>query len=62
MHRTACAHAQFLFRFDAQRPRQVMVMSGRSVHLTTLFLGKRDLAIKQYLVHILVLVTDNNPS
>ena len=32
-----------------------MVMVGRSVHLTPLF-------DKQYFVHILSLVTDNNPS
>ena len=36
-----------------------MVMAGRSVHLTTLFPGQ---AVNQYFVHILSLVTDNNPS
>ena len=40
-----------------------MVMSGQSVHLTTMFfLGKLDLAVNQYFVHILSFVTDNNPS
>ena len=40
-----------------------MVMSRRSVHLTTLFLlGKLEQAVNQYFVHILSLVTDNNPS
>ena len=39
-----------------------MVMAGRSVHLTTLFLGKLEKAVNQYFVHILSLVTDNNPS
>ena len=37
-----------------------MVMAGRSVHLTTLFLGKLEQAVNQYFVHILSLVTDNN--
>ena len=38
-----------------------MVMSG-CLHLTTLFyLGKLDLVVNQYFVHILSLVTDNNP-
>ena len=39
-----------------------MVIAGRSVHLTTLFLGKLEKAVNQYFVHILSLVTDNNPS
>ena len=40
-----------------------MVMVGRSVHLTTLFfLGNLEQAVNQYVVHILSLVTDNNPS
>ena len=39
-----------------------MVMSGGSVHLTTFFLGKLEYAVNQYFVHILSLVTDNNPS
>ena len=40
-----------------------MVLSGRSAHLTTLFfLGKLEQAVNQYFVHILSLVTDNNPS
>ena len=42
--------------FVALRPKSTaMVIAGRSVHLTTLFPG-------QYFVHILSLVTDNNPS
>ena len=39
-----------------------MVMMRRSVHLTTFFVGKVDLAVNQYFEHILSLVTDNNPS
>ena len=39
-----------------------MVMAGRSVYLTTLFLGKLEQAVNQYFVHILSFVTDNNPS
>ena len=39
-----------------------MVMTGRSVHLNTLLLGKLEQAVNQYFVHILSLVTDNNPS
>ena len=38
-------------------------VSGRSVHLTTLFfLGKLDLAVEQYFMHILSLVTLKNLS
>ena len=36
-----------------------MVMAGRSDQLTTLFHGQ---AVNQYFVHILSLVTDNNPA
>ena len=41
-----------------------MVMSGQSVYLTTLFPGQAWLQVSgnQYFVHILLLVTDNNPS
>ena len=41
-----------------------MVMAGRSVHLTALFPGQAwtSKAVNQYFVHILSLVTDNNPS
>ena len=39
-----------------------MVIAGRSVHITTLFLGKLEQAVNQYYVYILSLVTDNNPS
>ena len=38
-----------------------MVMARRSVHLTTLFLGKLAQGVNPYFVHILSLVTDNNP-
>ena len=42
--------------FVALRPKSTAtVMVGRSVHLTTL-------AVNQYVMHILSLVTDNNPS
>ena len=41
------------------RPKSTaMVMAGQSVHLT----GKLEQAVNQYFVHILLLVTDNNPS
>ena len=47
----------------ALRPKSTaMVMAGRSVHLTTLFLGKFEQAVNQYFLHILSLVTDNNSS
>ena len=39
-----------------------MVISELSVHITTLFPGQAWISINQYLVHILSLVTDNNPS
>ena len=49
--------------FVALRPKSTaMVMAGRSVHLTTLFLDKLELAVNQYFVHILSLVTDNKVS
>ena len=50
--------------FVALRPKSTaMVMAGRSVHLKPhFFLGKLEQAVKQYFVHILSLVTDNNPS
>ena len=37
-----------------------MVMAGRSVHLTTLFLGKLEEAVNLYFVHILSFVTTCN--
>ena len=37
-------------------------MSGRLVNLIIFFPGKLDLAVSQYFVHILSLVTDKNPS
>ena len=49
--------------FVALRPKSTAkVIAGRSVHLTTLFLGKLEQAVNQYIVHIRSLVTDNNPS
>ena len=39
-----------------------MVMAGRSVHLTTLFSWASLNKVNQYFLHILSLVTDNNPS
>ena len=53
----------FFYCFVALRPKSTaMVMVGRSVYLTTLFLGKLEQAVNQYFVHILSLVTYNNPS
>ena len=47
----------------ALRPKSTaMVMAGRSVHLGNFFQGKFEQAVNQYFVHILSLVTDNNPS
>ena len=52
-----------LFCFVALRPKSsAMVMVGRSVQLTKLFLGKLEQAVNQYFVHILSLVTDMNDS
>ena len=50
--------------FIALHPKSTaMVIVGRSVHLTPhFFLGKLEQAVNQYFVHILSLVTDNNPS
>ena len=50
--------------FVVLRPKSTaMVMAGRSVHLTTLFTwASLNKAVNQYFVHILLLVTDNNPS
>ena len=49
--------------FVALHPKSTaVVMAGWSVHLTILFLGKLEQAVNQYFVHILSLVTDNNPS
>ena len=47
----------------AFRPKSTaMVMAGQSVNLTALFfLGKLEQAVNEYFVHILLLVTDNNP-
>ena len=49
--------------FLALRPKSTaMVMAEWSVHLTTLFLGRLEKSVNQLFVHILWLVTDNNPS
>ena len=49
--------------FVALRPKSTtMVMVGRSVRLTTLFLGKLEQAVNQYFVHMPSLVTDNKSS
>ena len=49
--------------FVALRPKSTaMVMAGWSLHLTTLFLGKLEQAVDQCFVHLLSLLTDNNPS
>ena len=51
-----------MFCFVALCPKSTaMVMAGRSVHLTTFFPGKLEQAVSQYFVHILSLVTVNNP-
>ena len=39
-----------------------MVITGRSVHLTTFFPDKLEQVVNQYFMHMLSLVTDNNPS
>ena len=63
MSRVKCWVGILFVCFVALRPKSTaMVMAGRSVHLTTLFLGKLEQAVNQYFVHILSLVTDNNPS
>ena len=36
-------------------------MAGRSFHLTKLLPGQAEKAVNQYFVHIISLVTDNNP-
>ena len=53
----------FVFVFVALRSKSTaMVMAGRSVHLTTFFPGQLEQVVNQNFVHILSLVTDNNPS
>ena len=52
-----------LFAFVALRPKPTaMVNDGRSVHQPHFFLVKLEQVVNQYFVHILWLVTDNNPS
>ena len=49
--------------FVALHPKSTaMVTAGRSVHLTTLFLGKLEQVVNQYFVYMLSLVNDKNPS
>ena len=58
-----CMLVSLFVCFVALHPKSTaMVMAWRSVHLTTLFLDKLEQAVNQYFVHILLLVTDNNPS
>ena len=58
-----CEPSLYIVCFVALHPKSTaMVTAERSVHLTTLFLSKLKLAFNQYFVHILSLVTDNNPS
>ena len=60
---TAPRKLLFVCLFVALRPKSTaVVIAGRSVHLTHFFLGKLEQAVNQYFVHILSLVTDNNPS
>ena len=61
----ALVHMRFLclFVFAALRPKSTaVVMAGRSVPLTTFFLGKLEQAVNQYFKHLLSFITDNNPS
>ena len=60
--RKVMSHSLFVW-FVALRPKSTaMVMVGGLVHLTSLFHCKLEQAVNQYFVHILSLVTDNNPS
>ena len=52
----------FVLKLKVQVNSYGQVMSGWSVDLTTLFLGKLEHAVIQYFVCILSLVTGNNPS
>ena len=57
------SHSESLFVWDFMSQSTAKVMLRWSVHLTTLFPGQTWLeAANQYFVHILSLVTDNNPS
>ena len=53
---------EILFGLSFYVPSTAMVMSWVSSPNHTFFLGKLDLAVKQYFKHIFSLVTDNNPS
>ena len=58
----SCSEVSFIGLFCCFTSQSTaMVMVGRSVHLTTHFLGKFEQAVNQYFVYILSLVTDNNP-
>ena len=69
MHPCICMNAGvsllvFVCLFCCFSPQSTaMVIVGRSDHLRnhTYFLGKLEQAVNQYFVHILSLVTDNNP-
>ena len=51
------------FRFESLSQSTAMVKSWQSVHLTTLFsCASLTKQVNQYFLHILLLVTDNNPS
>ena len=53
----------FFVCFVALHPKStVMVIAEQSVHLATLSLCKLEQAVNQYFMHILSLVTHNNPS
>ena len=64
MHMYECRREFACVCFVALRPQSTaMVIVGRADHLRnhTYFLGKLEQAVNQYFVHILSLVTDNNP-
>ena len=63
----ACLHVQLQFYFVcfvALRPKSTVMGHGGTVSLpnNTFFLDKLEQAVNRYFVHILSLVTDNNPS
>ena len=51
----------FCFVWGLTSRSTAMFMLRRTVHLATLFLGKLYLAVNQYFVHVLSLVTDKHP-
>ena len=48
--------------FVALRPKSTAMVMGAVSSPNHFFLGKLEQAVNQYFVHILSLVTDNNPS